>query len=115
MGGHRRKGWHDRRGAERMFWCDRCGVPLLGAACGRCGAEGRLVLLSPPGDIRPAMREGRELVRGVLERQFGLPGASAPLSGIVLFNRISGLDRTEQIFIGGLNVGTLAFDPLYRK
>jgi len=61
------------------------------------------------------MREGRELVRGVLERQFGIPGNSTLLSGIVLFNRISGLDRTEQLFIDGRNVGTLAFDPLYRK
>lgn len=109
------KGWHDRRGAERMFWCDRCGVPLLGRRCGRCGAEGRYVPLSPPGDIRPAMREGRALLRTVLSRRLGLPSSSPLLSGMVMFNRISGLDRTDQVYIDGRNIGTLSFDPKGRE
>jgi len=109
-----RKGWHDRCGAERIFWCDRCGVPLLGRRCGRCGAEGRYVALSPPGDIRPAMRQGRALLRATMARDLGLPLSSPMLSGIVLFNRISGPDRAEQVFIDGRNIGTLSFDPASR-
>jgi phosphoadenosine phosphosulfate reductase len=110
-----RKGWHDRRGAERMFWCDRCGVPLLGAMCGLCGAEGRYVPLSPPGDIRPAMRQGRALLRSMIARDLGLPSSSPMLSGIVLFNRISGYDRADQVYIDGQKVGTLSFDPVSRE
>jgi phosphoadenosine phosphosulfate reductase len=60
------------------------------------------------------MRQGRTLLRTVMARDFGLPSSSPMLSGIVQFNRISGPDRVDQVFIDGQNIGTLSFDPVSR-
>ena len=70
--------------------------------------------LSPPGDVRPAMREGLSLIKKILIRDFGLP-ASFALPDIVLLNRIAGLDRTDQLIIDGRQFGTLSFDPASRQ
>jgi phosphoadenosine phosphosulfate reductase len=59
------------------------------------------------------MREGISLVRSVLVRDFALP-LSFPFPGLILFNRIAGLDRAEQVIIDGRLFGTLSFDPLSR-
>ena len=106
-------GWQTRVSGEHIFFCDACGVPLLAKRCGICGREGRYVPLSPPGDIRPAMREGRSLLAKIIQRDFR-PPASFRLPELVLFNRISGLDRADQLIIDGRLFGTLSFDPLSR-
>jgi len=112
--GRARDGWQYRMSGESILWCDGCGLPLLRARCGRCGQEGRAVMLSPPGDVRPAMREGLALLASVLGRQFRMPG-DFRLPEIVLFNHIAGLDRSDQIIIDGRLFGTLSFDPVLRE
>ncbi|MEM2869986.1 MAG: phosphoadenosine phosphosulfate reductase family protein [Thermoplasmata archaeon] len=112
MEGKRRlKAWHERMPSQGIFWCRRCVLPLLGRRCGICGMPGCFIPLSPPGDIRPAMREGRALVDRLLRRDFGI---GLP-PGILLFNKLSGLDRRDQLIFNGYIIGTLAFDPVSRQ
>jgi len=112
--GRARDGWQHRMSGELIFWCDGCGVPLLRNRCGRCGREGRPVPLSPPGDVRPAMRDGLALLHSILQRQFRMP-ESFRLPDIVLLNHIAGQDRTDQVLIDGRLLGTLSFDPVLRE
>jgi len=108
-----RGGWSTRRGPEAIFWCDNCSVPLLDTSCGSCGGCGREVQLSPPGDVRPALKEGAALVRRVIKRDHDVNFPES--KGIILFNKIAGLDRTDQLIIDGHIFGTLAFDPVGRE
>ena len=70
--------------------------------------------LSPPGDVRPAMREGLSLVQSLARSHFQKPEGFR-LPDMVLLNHIAGLDRTDQVIIDGRLFGTLSFDPVSRE
>jgi len=70
--------------------------------------------LSPPGDIRPAMKGGLALLESTARRQYGMP-ESFHFPEVVLFNHIAGLDRTDQVILDGRLFGTLSFDPVSRE
>ncbi|MEM2892007.1 MAG: phosphoadenosine phosphosulfate reductase family protein [Thermoplasmata archaeon] len=91
----------------QLFWCDRCNVPLIGSTCGRCGRRGRRVELSPPGDIRPAMRGTKRRLRYLFLRQFGVQQL---VPEIVVLNKSSGEDRAEEVIIDGRRVALLSYD-----
>lgn len=93
-----------------LYWCDRCNVPLLGRNC-TCGAEGRDLHLSEPYDVRPAFQADRDLIRQLLEEQYG----PVPLPRVILLNKSGGLDRTDIVIAHGERWGVLAFDPVTRK
>ena len=54
-------------------WCDRCGTLIMGRGCS-CGSEARTFRINGPGDIRPAMGEGKDLILDLLRRNFGTDG-----------------------------------------
>jgi len=93
-----------------LFWCDTCNIPLLGRRCG-CGAEGRSIPLLEPYDLRPALRADMELIRDLLQAQFG----EIPVPKIVILNKSGGTDRADLIIIHGMRFGWLLFDPVKRR
>lgn len=98
-----------RPGKDYIHWCRTCGVPLIQQTCGLCGKAGEKLTLSPPADVRPAMQDGVELVKSLFKREFG---TSLFLEGkIILFNKIAGLDRRDQIIVDGRVIGTLSYIP----
>lgn len=88
-------------------WCDRCGTLVLGKACG-CGSEARTFQINSPGDIRPAMGEGRELILSLLRDAFG---TDAGLSGKAIFlNKIPGEDRADEVVAHGAVIAVIRFE-----
>ncbi len=68
--------------------------------------------ITPPGDARPASAWDQELVREVVDRQFG-PGCGAvvlPEGHYALMNKAPALDRMDEVIVDGSVVGTLRYD-----
>jgi len=93
---------------ETIGWCKECNLPILGSRCEICNNIPSEIKLSPPGDVRFASRKGKRLLAELFSREFGV---SSFLDGkIVLFNKIPGQDRTDEIIIDGNVIGVLFFD-----
>lgn len=94
-------------GKTEIFWCPSCNVPLLSEICA-CGSPGRRVYLSPPADVRLCSSAGRKLLKDLFLQEFGYADF---LDGrIILFNKIAGIDRRDQVFLDGHHIATLWFD-----
>ncbi len=102
-----------RLGKIPLRWCDECNVPVLESKeCGRCGSGTRQMDITPPGDARPASPRDRELVREVIDQQFG-PGCGAavlPDGHFALMNKAPALDRMDEVIVDGSVAGTLRYD-----
>ncbi len=102
-----------RHGKVTMRWCDHCGTLLLSSPCSRCGSPGREFDVSKPGDIRPALSGGVDLLRAEVDDHFGCGDA---LDGVmVFFNKIAGEDRVDEVVVGGRVIGALRFEVLLRR
>ena len=94
-------------GKERCLWCDGCGTLVLGKRCA-CGDMPREFEINSPGDIRPCMGEGVDLILGMFERTFG---TCEPLRNKMIFlNKVPGEDRTDEIIAHGNVLAILRFD-----
>ncbi|MHA1777652.1 MAG: phosphoadenosine phosphosulfate reductase domain-containing protein [Promethearchaeota archaeon] len=113
-------------GKVRLFWCDNCNLPLfIQSKCHRCHQTPRKVLLSPPGDVRPAFYHDYELLRSTVNQDYGWSTLSFstinvgesmfPAENIVLLNRIGGLDKTEEVIVAGHVIGQFGYNPLSKK
>ncbi len=95
-------------GKVELYWCDECNVPLIKNKCSICNKEGRAVDLTPPGDVRPALKHDLELLKTIFK------DVTSDLSflddRVILLNRIPGIDRSEEIIIDGYNIANLQFD-----
>ncbi len=94
-------------GKIRLRWCDECNVPLAGKRCSVCGNEGRLVKITPPGEVRIGFEGELEILREVIERQFGCTFGRK----MVLFNRVPHRDRMDEIIVDGYVIGNLTYVP----
>ena len=94
-------------GKESRLWCDHCGTLVLGRRCA-CGNEPRPFEINSPGDIRPCMADGIDLVLSLFRETFG---TDAPLRGKMMFlNKVPGEDRTDEIVAHGSVLGIMRFD-----
>lgn len=94
-------------GKERCLWCDGCGTLILGKRCA-CGGTPREFEINSPGDIRPCIGEGVDLILRMFERTFG---TCEPLVGKMIFlNKVPGEDRTDEIIAHGDVLAILRFD-----
>ena len=88
-------------------WCDRCGTLIMGRGCS-CGSEARTFRINGPGDIRPAMGEGKDLILDLLRRNFGTDGG---LGDRMLFlNKVPGEDRTDEVIAHGAVIAVVRFE-----
>ncbi|RPJ53778.1 MAG: phosphoadenosine phosphosulfate reductase, partial [Methanobacteriota archaeon] len=94
---------------KTLYWCDPCGVPLIGRTCA-CGAEGRAIPLLQPYDVRPALSADMALLAELIGERFG----AAPLPTIVLLNKAGGVDRNDLVIAHGERFGWISFDPVTR-
>jgi len=93
--------------AHLLFWCDTCNVPLIGRSCGRCGNNGRQVELSPPGEVRLALEGTKKRLRFLFLRQFGVQQL---IPDVLVLNKSSGEDRSEEIIVDGRRIALLTYD-----
>ncbi|MDR0779020.1 MAG: phosphoadenosine phosphosulfate reductase family protein [Methanomassiliicoccaceae archaeon] len=92
--------------AER--WCDGCGTLIMGAKCDSCDTSPRDFEINSPGDIRPCMDGGHEVLRHLFKKNFG---TSSSIDGMsVFFNKVPGEDRTDEVIAHGAVIALLRFD-----
>ena len=94
-------------GKERCLWCDGCGTLVLGKKCA-CGGMPREFEINSPGDIRPCMGEGIDLILGMFERTFGT--CEQLRNKMIFLNKVPGEDRTDEIVAHGNVLAILRFD-----
>lgn len=92
-----------------LWWCDTCHTPVLSRGCSRCGGVTRRVMLTPPGDPRPAFPADVDLVNRVYSDHFGSP--LIPDGHLALLNKVPDTDRMEEVIVGGGVVGAIRYIP----
>jgi len=95
-------------GTSELFWCNKCNLPLLSEHCSICHSSGERIPLSPPGDVRLCSRRGAELLRELFMENWG--AADFLDDRLILFNKIAGIDRRDQVILEGRHIATLWFD-----
>jgi phosphoadenosine phosphosulfate reductase len=95
-------------GKIEIFWCEACNLPLLSGVCSTCNGSGTRIELSPPGDVRMASEGGAKLLSSLFGRYFGCHDAVK--DRIILFNKIAGIDRRDQVILDGHHIATIWFD-----
>lgn len=92
---------------DKIFWCKKCNLPLIGEECGRCGGRGETLQLSQPADVRFCSPYERE----VLDRQLYSAFGCNPLGErLILLNKIPGEDKTDEVLVDGFIFGILRFE-----
>jgi len=96
-----------KHGKVTFRWCDTCGTLVLGKECETCSSAGREFRVSAPGDLRPCLGKGVEVIKGLFMRHFG----SADFIGgrPIFLNKVSGEDRSDEIIVDGRIVGLIRF------
>ena len=91
-------------------WCDTCGTLILSRKCSKCSSEGREFEINNPGEIRPCIGTGVDVVYGLYRKHFG---TCEPIKDKAIFlNKIAGEDRSDEIIAHGHVIGVLRFNVL---
>ncbi len=101
-------------GKIKLGWCDSCNLPLLDEMpCEICGNLAEKVQISPPGDIRPGFMKELELIRRVIDKQYGagIGKHLIPDDKIILLNKVSFSDHMDEIIVDGKVLGNIRFNP----
>lgn len=72
--------------------------------------EGVRVPVTPPGDVRPALRWDVATLNRLLEDRYGVP----PVEGCIVLNRLPGRDRVEEVFVDGVRFALLRYDGRWK-
>ena len=92
---------------DKIFWCGKCNLPLIGEECGICGRKGEVLQLSQPADVRFCSPYEREVIDRQLHSAFGCN----PLGDkLILLNKIPGEDKTDEVLVDGFIFGVLRFE-----
>lgn len=105
-------------GPLMLKWCTTCNLPIIMKnRCGICGGKSIIVDISPPGDIRPALPGDLQIIRGAVNDQYGqgLGEKLIPSNKIIILNKISSLERSEEVVVDGRVIGIIDFNPLNLK
>ncbi len=95
-------------GRISLYWCHKCNVPVLGKSCGGCKEATENLPITPPGDIRPAFKRDISIINKTVEAQFGTPLLTE--ERVALLNRVSGLDRFDEVILDGNVMGAIRYD-----
>jgi phosphoadenosine phosphosulfate reductase len=92
---------------DKIFWCEKCNLPLIGEECGICDSKGKVLQLSQPADVRFCSPYEREVIDRQLHSAFGCN----PLEDkLILLNKIPGEDKTDEVLVDGFIFGILRFE-----
>ena len=107
-----------RLGKMVLFWCDHCNIPILiSKVCPICKSTTRQVIHTPPGDIRPAFDFDIELIKNVIDNQFGKGCGDLfiPADGVLILNHAPDLDKLDEVIFNGEVQGALRYDLLTQR
>ncbi|MEM2934597.1 MAG: phosphoadenosine phosphosulfate reductase family protein, partial [Methanocellales archaeon] len=97
-------------GKLQLYWCKPCNLPLLAEKCSKCSSRAVKVDITPPGDIRPAFEFDLNLIRKIVERDFG-DASLIPNDKLIVLNKVPFEDRMDEIIMDGKVIGSLRFEP----
>ncbi len=100
-------------GRIHLRWCHSCNLPILEEKqCPACGSPTTPVEITPPGDARPAFKGDIDLIRRIVDSQFGEGSGKAllPDDALVIMNRAPDLDRMDEVIADGEVLGSLRYD-----
>ena len=102
-----------RLGKNHLRWCYECNLPIMEKEeCPVCGKPTKEVVLTPPGDSRPAFQHDIDLLRSTLDRDYG-PGAGMaviPDNHVVILSKAPSLDRMDEVVIDGAVIASFRYD-----
>ena len=103
-----------RLGRNVLRWCCSCNLPVIEEKmCPVCRTATTEILLTPPGDCRPAFDYDLRKIRELADSQFG-DGCGElllPRDRIAVLSRSPALDRMDEIVCDGNIIGAILFDP----
>ena len=102
-----------RLGKNHLRWCYECNLPILEKEqCPVCGSPTKEVVLTPPGDSRPAFEHDIKLLRDTLDRDYGEGAGNAviPDDHIVILSKAPSLDRMDEVVIDGEVIASFRYD-----
>ncbi|MBQ9689754.1 MAG: 3'-phosphoadenosine 5'-phosphosulfate sulfotransferase, partial [Candidatus Methanomethylophilaceae archaeon] len=102
-----------RLGKNHLRWCYECNLPILEKEqCPVCARPTEEVVLTPPGDSRPAFEHDIELLRSILDRDYGEGAGKAviPDNHVVILNKAPSLDRMDEVIIDGAVIASFRYD-----
>lgn len=100
-------------GKTDLYWCLNCNLPLLGKTCGKCHEKGKKIILTPPGDARPAFPSDIKLINETIKAQYGCE--LIPEDKIVILNNAPGEDRFDEIVMDSEIIGAIRYDIKLKK
>ncbi len=102
-----------RLGKNHLRWCYECNLPILEKEqCPVCGSPTKEVVLTPPGDSRPAFEHDIKLLRDTLDRDYGEGAGNTviPDDHIVILSKAPSLDRMDEVVIDGEVIASFRYD-----
>ena len=102
-----------RLGKNHLRWCYECNLPILEKEqCPVCSSPTEEVVLTPPGDSRPAFDHDIQLIRSILDRDYGEGAGRAviPDGHVVILNKAPSLDRMDEVVIDGAVIASFRYD-----
>jgi len=102
---------------KRFYWCPNCNVPLLEQVCPVCKSKAVRIPLSDPGDARPAFERDYILLQNAYRFEFSTDKGLKTLLGnsVMLLNKAPYYDEMKEVYVDGVQIGRLYFDPFLRK
>ena len=100
-------------GKNHLRWCYSCNLPIMESKlCPVCGAETNEIVLTPPADSRPAFDHDINMVRKLVDKDFGEGAGTAllPEGHIVLMSKAPSADRMDEVVVDGAVVGAIRHD-----
>ena len=100
-------------GKNHLRWCYSCNLPIMESKqCPVCGSETKEIELTPPADARPAFDHDINLVRKLVNKDFGEGAGNAllPDGHIVLMSKAPSVDRMDEVVVDGAIVGAIRYD-----
>lgn len=102
-------------GPNLNFWCDKCNIPILDIhICPFCESKLKKLQITPPFEMVPAFEKDLNLIRRVIDSQFGKDVGIKllPDQKIVLLNKAPYHDRMDEIILDGFVLGNIRFNPI---
>uniref|UniRef100_A0A7J2U301 4Fe-4S dicluster domain-containing protein n=1 Tax=Ignisphaera aggregans TaxID=334771 RepID=A0A7J2U301_9CREN len=101
---------------KRFYWCPYCNVPLLEPTCPICKSKAIRIPLSDPGDARIALERDYNILRNAYIYEFSTERGIESLVGnsVALLNKAPYYDEMKEVYVDGVQVGRLYYDPFLK-
>ena len=98
-------------GPNNLFFCYDCNLPIINLKkCPSCSNDIRLLPLTPPYDVRPAMGDEVKDIQKLIVKNFGENATIIDDDDLILLNHIGSEDQMDEIIKSGLSIGTRRYD-----